>query len=144
PKDDRAAIALAERHPSVYASIGLHPCYLPNHARQKGSEPPSFEELGAFLRQACAHPRVVAMGEIGLDKHWDRADETVALQQRYFEFQLQLAIDLNKPVILHTREAIDDALAILANFPATRAVFHSFTGTPGEARRIVERGHLIG
>ena len=117
PNDDRAAIALAETNPTVFCSIGLHPCYLPNTSHRKSATPPSFEELATFLTAACASPRVVALGEIGLDKHWDKSDVTLDLQRRYFEFQLQVAIGLNKPVVLHTREAIDEALAILANFP---------------------------
>ena len=144
PQDARAAVDLAQRHPQVWAAVGLHPCYLPNAGREKSHEAPPLEVLDAFLRSQCERSRVAAIGEIGLDRHWDASEATFKLQRAYFEFQLQIAVDLRMPVILHTREAVDDALDVLANFPSVRAVFHSFTGTQQQAQRITDRGYLIG
>jgi TatD DNase family protein len=65
-------------------------------------------------------------------------------QIEFFEAQLQIAADCGKSVVIHCREAVNDALAILAKFPAARCVFHCFTGSPDEARRILDAGYLLG
>ncbi len=87
-------------------------------------------------------PRLVAIGEIGLDYHYDGYDRTA--QIRLFEQMLQLALDLNLPVSLHIREAFSDALAVIDNFPGTRGVVHSFTGSKRDLRQALERGFYVG
>lgn len=87
-------------------------------------------------------PMVVALGEMGLDYHYNFADHT--RQRRFFEAQLTMAAELNRPVVIHCREAVDDTLAIMRNYPAVPAVFHCFTGTAPEADRILEAGYLLG
>lgn len=145
PEDWIDAVALAAKHEMVSCAVGMHPCYLPNNGTPRSSTPvPSREEVDRLLTEHLKKPRVVAIGEIGLDRHWDKTEPTHRTQVAYFESQLALATALDKPVVLHTREAVDEALAILANFPRVRAVFHSFTGTCDEARRITDRGYLIG
>ena len=67
-----------------------------------------------------------------------------AQQMKVFEFQLNLAVEVNRPVVIHCREAIDDCLAVMKGFPQVRAVFHCFTGSPEEARRILEQGYMLG
>jgi TatD DNase family protein len=79
---------------------------------------------------------------MGLDYHYDLADRT--RQRKFFEFQLALAAEVNRPVVIHCREAVDDCLAMMKNYPAVRAVFHCFTGTLVEGERILEAGYLIG
>ena len=86
--------------------------------------------------------RLVAIGEIGLDYHYDGYDRTA--QIRLFEQMLQLALNLNLPVSLHIREAFSDALAIIDNFPKTRGVVHSFTGSKRDLRQALERGFYVG
>jgi TatD DNase family protein len=131
-EDDRAAIAVCANHPNLRCVIGIHPNY--SHEAQR-------EHLDE-LRKLQSHPSVVALGEMGLDYFHHFANRQV--QRSYFEAQLEIARELNRPVVLHSREAIDDTLAILKNFPDVPALFHSFTGTPDEAKRIAEAGYLIG
>ncbi len=130
--DDVACIELCRRVPELRCAIGVHPNYTADL---------NLDDLPR-LRTLHADPSVVALGEMGLDYHYDRAGRE---QQRpVFELQLQLATDLSKPVVIHCREAVEDCLAILGNFPAVRADFHCFTGTPDEARRILDAGYMLG
>jgi TatD DNase family protein len=87
-------------------------------------------------------PSVVALGEMGLDYHYNFADR--ARQRRFFEAQLKLAAELNRPVVIHNREATDDCLAVMRQFPGTRAVFHCFTGSIAEGEKILEAGYTLG
>jgi TatD DNase family protein len=87
-------------------------------------------------------PSVLAVGEIGLD--YFHKFVPVPLQRELFEAQLQLALELSRPVVIHSREAVTDTLAILSNFPTIPAVFHCFTGTRDEAVSILNAGHHIG
>ena len=130
--DDRACVALSRRFDHVRCAVGLHPNYV------------TEEELAALdgLDALQADPMVLALGEMGLDYHHKFAPR--ALQTRAFERQLQLALKVGKPVVIHCREAIDDTLAIMANFKQVPAVFHCFTGTADEARRVLDAGYLIG
>ena len=132
PDDGRAAISLCERYPQVRCAIGVHP----NHSHEVGDE--AIEEL----RQLAASPTVVALGEMGLDYFHQYADRK--RQRRFFEAQLALAVELGKPVVIHSREAIDDSLAILRNFAGVRCVFHCFTGSIAECDAITATGHYVG
>jgi TatD DNase family protein len=93
------------------------------------------------LREMQAEAGVVAMGEMGLDYFHKFADR--GHQARMFEAQLAIAVESGRPVVIHSREAIDDTLAVMRNYPVSRAVFHCFTGTAGEAERILAAGHWI-
>jgi TatD DNase family protein len=130
--DDEAAVALSRGRGDMRCAIGVHPNY---------SHEATVEELPG-LRELQRDPSVVALGEMGLDYFHHYAPR--AQQFRIFEPQLQLAIDLNRPVVIHCREATDDCLAVMRKFPAVRAVFHCFTGSPDEARKILDAGHLLG
>lgn len=145
PADWVDAAALAAKYENVSCAVGMHPCYLPNSGTPRSPTPiPSQDEVDRILSEYVQKARVVAIGEIGLDRHWDSTEPTFRTQAAYFESQLALASRLDRPVVLHTRAAVDQALAVLASFPKVRALFHSFTGTPDEARRIADRGYLIG
>lgn len=130
--DDQAAITLCERLANVRCAVGIHPNYVTEAHRQQVSR----------LGELQAHPAVLAIGEMGLDYHYDRAPRT--LQRELFEAQLQIADQVGKPVVIHCREAVEDTLAILRQFPRVRAVFHCFTGTPEEAEAIASAGYWIG
>ncbi|MGD0388572.1 MAG: TatD family hydrolase [Tepidisphaeraceae bacterium] len=132
PADWDAVLRVTRERPNVRCAVGAHPNYC--HEIQ-------LEQL-ARLRELCAEPSVVALGEMGLDYHYDTSARTK--QAEYFEAQLELARELNMPVIIHCREAVADCLAMLARFSGVRAVFHCFTGTAQEARRIWDAGHLTG
>jgi TatD DNase family protein len=144
PKDWSAVIDLSiqdvvgvgqkqgDKRALLRCAIGIHP---------NNSADATVEDLKP-LRMAKGWPCVVALGEMGLDYHWK--DVPSAKQRMIFEAQLQIAAELQYPVIIHSREAIDDTLAVLAQFPTVRAVFHCFTGTLAEAERILAAGYLLG
>jgi TatD DNase family protein len=131
-EDARQAIMLCDQYSSVRCAIGIHPNYCQDaqllHLEQ--------------LRELQSHSSVLALGEMGLDYHWTFAD--CARQKAFFEAQLALAAELDRPVVIHCREAVNDTLAILGEVPKVRAVFHCFTGTRGEAARILDAGYMLG
>lgn len=130
--DARACIAVAAAHEQIACSVGVHP----NYAHEQDlSRTPELADL-------CKSTRVVALGEMGLDYHY--GSQHKAVQREAFEQQLHIATQVALPVVIHCREAVDDTLAILAAFPAVPCVFHCFTGTTDEARRILDAGHLLG
>ena len=127
------SVALAEKYPFVYASVGTHP----------DDAPEVTESTLAMYRQLAQKPKVRAIGEIGLDYHYP--DGPSKLQQmQAFTAQLELAQELDMPVILHVREAHGDAMDILRQFPKVRGVFHCYSGSAEEALRLVEQGWYIG
>lgn len=130
--DAMRCIELCRAIPNVRCAIGVHP----NHCGQV-----AIEDLPR-LRQLQSDPSVMALGEMGLDYHHHFAP--IERQRNVFQFQLELASELNRPIVIHSREATDDTLAILRGFPGVRAVFHCFTGTAEEARKILDAGYLLG
>jgi TatD DNase family protein len=134
----QAAIELAESDPRLFAAIGVHP----------NSAVTWDAHTFAFLEQMAANPKVVAIGEIGLDYYRDRAPRT--LQQRVFREQLNLAEQLNLPVVIHTRNSspadrlcMADTFKILEKFHL-EGVLHSFSGDISEAERTLQFGFFIG
>ncbi len=127
-----AAVQLAARYDWVWAAVGSHP----DDAAQVDAE------RIARYRALCENPRVKAIGEIGLDYHYEEVPREV--QQSAFRLQLQLARELGLPVVVHEREAHEDALAILADFPELTGVFHCYSGSAEMARELVRRGWYIG
>ena len=128
----RAAVALAEQYPYVYAAVGSHP---------DAADEVNDETIQAY-RALAAHPRVLAIGEIGLDYHYE--DIPRAIQQQAFRAQLALAAELDLPVIIHDREAHADCLAIIGAFPQVTGVFHCFSGSAEMAKELVAKGWYIG
>ena len=128
----RKAIALAERYPHVWAAVGFHP---------ENCAPYVPEDLET-LRQLAGHPKVVAIGEIGLDYYWEE-NPPREFQQQVFRAQLALAEELDLPVIVHDREAHGDSLAIIKEFPKVRGVFHCYSGSAEMARQLVDLGWMI-
>ena len=126
------SVALAEAYDFVYASVGSHPDDA-DHVDGR---------LLEQYRQLAAHPKVRAIGEIGLDYHYEdvpRAQQIIA-----FEEQIELAEALKLPVIVHMREATEDAMAIVKRHPDLRGVFHCFSGSADLARWLVDRGWYLG
>ncbi len=124
-----AAIRLAERHEGIFATVGVHP----HEASQWTGE------VRERLRDLAAHPKVVAIGESGLDYHYNFS--APAEQRKAFEDQLGLARELNKPVVVHTREAWEDTLSLLGG--AAMGIMHCFSGGPADAEACLERGLYI-
>jgi TatD DNase family protein len=131
PPDLEVAIRLAERYPFVYATIGVHP-----HDAAKADD-----DTFARLRDLAAHPKVLAVGEIGLDYHYDFSRRDV--QRAVFDRQLALAADTKKPIIIHTREAWEDTLARIESLPHG-GVMHCFTGDAAQARQALALGFHLG
>jgi TatD DNase family protein len=146
--DSRRAVALAEKHPGVYACVGIHP-----HEASSGDEGALRE-----LEELSRHPRVVAIGEIGLDYHYDLSPRTV--QQRVFREQISIARRRDLPIVIHTREATSDVLAIVraecadpawrasshvpnSRYPAPRGVFHCFPGDVPLAWEAIRMGFYV-
>ena len=128
----RRAVELAARYPHVYAAVGVHP---ENCAGYTG------DDLDA-LRQLAKQPKVVAIGEIGLDYYWAE-NPSRDFQQRVFRDQLALAEELGLPVIVHDREAHGDCLAMVKEFPRVHGVFHCYAGSVEMAEELVRRGWML-
>lgn len=134
PPDLEAGIRLADRYPSLYATVGVHP-----HDAAKAS-PETFSQFVGLLK----HPKVIAIGEIGLDYHYDFSPRDV--QRDVFLEQMRIARDAPKPIVIHTREAWDDTLALLREHWAPTGlggIMHCFSGGPLEAEQALALGfHL--
>ena len=131
PADLEVGIRLAEQHAFIYATVGVHP-----HDASK-----TTAETFPRLSQLAAHPKVVAIGEIGLDYHYDFSPRDV--QRSVFERQLELAAAAGKPIVIHTREAWDDTLDALRGRWTGGGIMHCFTGDAGQARQALDLGfHL--
>jgi TatD DNase family protein len=127
-------VGTAEREPDVWATIGIHPHEADRHA-----------DLGeAALLEAAGHPRVVGIGETGLDYYYDRSDRQV--QQALFRTHIGVARKTGLPLVIHTRDAEEDTIAILEEemgkgaFPA---LIHCFTASAGFGRKVLELGLTI-
>lgn len=130
-EDSTAGIALADRYDYIYAAVGIHP-------ETAGQQPADYL---AQLEQLAKHPKVVAIGEIGLDYHYegyDRGSQNVLLRE-----QLDLAKQLDLPVIIHARDCTEDYLRILQEF-RPRGVVHCFSGSAETAREVLKLGMYIG
>ena len=130
----RRAIALAEKYPAVRAAVGIHPNYCTQAA---------FEDW-ATICELATHPRVVALGETGLDRYWDHTPMEV--QVDYFERHLALSRQIGKPFNVHCREAEAETLEVLerdAKLGPLNGIMHSFCGSPETAARCVELGMLL-
>ena len=135
-ESSHAAIGIAEKWPQVFAVAGVHPNHVPD-------ERPDFLPS---LRELATNRRVVAIGETGLDYFRLAQDNSAAriAQAAAFRVQLDLAVDLGKPVIIHERAAWHDTLAILREYTGrVRAVFHCFGKSPDHAREVLALGHLL-
>ena len=131
PPDLEAAIRLADRYPFIYATIGVHP----HDAAKAGEE--TFERL----RELARHPKVLAIGEIGLDYHYDFSPRDV--QRQIFERQLALAREAGKPIVIHTREAWADTLDMLRSHWRGEGIMHCFTGDETQAREALDLGFYL-
>jgi TatD DNase family protein len=134
PPDLDVAIRLAERFSCLWASAGVHP-----HDASKWTG-----DCGPMLRERMGHPRVLALGEIGLDYHYDFSPRDV--QQRVFIEQMEIAAEAGKPILIHTREAWADTLELIEKHwvPAgLPGVMHCFSGGPAEAERCLAMGFTL-
>lgn len=129
----RRAAELARQFPHVYAAVGWHPENCAAYTEE------SLDTLCVWAQE----DKTVAIGEIGLDYHWEE-NPPRAFQQKVFRDQLALAQELNMPVIVHDRDAHADSLAIVQEFPHVRGVFHCFSGSVEMAHELLKRGWYLG
>ena len=110
-------IALADRYPFMYCALGIHP----------SDSAPLTDELLAGIREKLKHPRVVAVGEIGLDYYWDTPDRSI--QKHWFEEQLEMAREADLPLVIHSREAAQDTMQIMQKHRAQEigGVIHCYS-----------------
>lgn len=126
------AVAIAQAYDFVYAAVGWHP------EEAAGWTDDSLNQIRALASQ----PKVCAIGEIGLDYYWDTS--TKATQETMLRAQLELALELDLPVIIHDREAHGDSLRFVCDYPGLRGVFHCFSGSVEMARELLRRGWYLG
>ena len=129
----RAASRLSQEYDYIYAAVGSHP---------DAADEVDEEVLKEYRKLCKLNPKIKAIGEIGLDYHYE--DIPRDIQQRAFRMQLELARDLSLPVIVHEREAHEDGMKIISEFPEVTGVFHCYSGSAEMARLLVERGWYIG
>jgi TatD DNase family protein len=134
PPNLEAGIRLADRYPFFYATVGVHP----HDAAKAGGE--TLQRLANLL----THPKVVALGEIGLDYHYDFSPRDT--QKAIFIEQMRIARDARKPIVIHTREAWEDTVALLQEHWAPSGlsgIMHCFSGGPGEAKQALALGFYL-
>lgn len=125
-------LPIAENNDFIYAAIGLHPDAA-QHMNESDLE---------TIRQMAAHPKVKAIGEIGLDYHWPESTDKPQ-QQYWFDRQMALAQQLDLPVIIHSRDATADTLEILRRYSGMRGVMHCFSGSVETMKEVVSLGYHI-
>jgi len=133
PAENQKVIQIADKFENMYAAVGIHPHYA------KDTTEGSVKELMELAR----NQKVVAIGETGLDYHYDFSKQQD--QRRLFASQLKIAQDLNLPVIIHSREAFDDTIDILERFASgvKKVVFHCFSYSARQAQIVLDKGFYI-
>ena len=132
-ESSRNAAALADRYPHVYAAVGSHP---------DAADEVNDGVLEEYRKLCKLNPKIKAIGEIGLDYHYE--DIPRQLQLQAFRAQMALAQELGLPAIVHERDAHADGMAVVEEFPEVTGVFHCYSGSTEMAQWLVERGWYIG
>ena len=132
-KSSKAGLELSKKYPQFYFTAGIHP----HDSGRAGDRDRALFELEGLLREK----KCVALGEIGLDYHYDFSDRET--QKKWFEWQMQLASRLKMPVIIHDREAHGDCMDMVRKYPDVIGEFHSFSGSAEMAKELVKRGWYI-
>ena len=127
------AVKLANSYDYIYAAVGSHPDV---------ADEVNENTLAEYMELCKLNPKVKAIGEIGLDYHYEDIPRDV--QQKAFRLQMQLARELNMPVIVHERDAHEDGLRIIDEFPEVKGVFHCYSGSLEMAKELIKRGWYIG
>lgn len=130
------SLTLAQEHDFIYAALGVHPSDIADLT----------EESCEWIRQHLSEPKVVAVGEIGLDYYWDKEPEVQARQREWFRYQLQLAKESALPVSIHSREAAADTMEIMKEAAADGipGVIHCYSYSKEQALEYVDMGYYIG
>ena len=144
-QNSRTAVDMAGKYPYMAAAVGIHP---EDAQGLPDGTPLDPEKELAALRAWVSDParrkadKIVAIGEIGFDYHWQPMDKE--LQRAFFEGQMQIAADTGLPVIIHDREAHGDSFEVILKYPTVKGVFHAYGGSAEMARELTRRGWYIG
>lgn len=132
----KKTLALTEEYPFIYGAIGIHPSEIED----------LNEEVYEWLRERCCLPKVVAVGEIGLDYYWDKDEEVKRSQRYWFCRQMELAREQELPVIIHSRDAAEDTLKLVQGIHGEQipGVIHCFSYSPEQAFAYIKMGYYIG
>ena len=132
----KKTLALTEEYPFVYGAVGIHPSEIGD----------LNEEVYEWMRERCSQPKVVAVGEIGLDYYWEKEDEARRNQRYWFCRQMELAREQELPVIIHSREAAEDTLKLVQGIHGEQipGVIHCFSYGVELAREYLDMGHDLG
>lgn len=131
PDNAKTTIALAEKYENVYAALGIHP----SDCQEMTGD---ADGILKGVEKSLSHPKVVAIGEIGLDYYWEPYDKE--RQKYFFERQLEMARRLDLPVIIHCRNAIGDAVETVRKYEGVRGVFHAYSGSAETVRELIPLG----
>ena len=132
-ESSRNAVELAGHYDYIYAAVGSHP---------DAADEVNEEVLEEYRKLCKLNPKVKAIGEIGLDYHYE--DIPREIQLKAFRMQMELAKELKLPAIVHEREAHEDGMAVVREFPEVTGVFHCYSGSAEMARQLVDKGWYIG
>ena len=132
-ESSRNAVAMAEKYPWLYAAVGSHP---------DAADEVCDRVIEEYRKLCKLSSKIKAIGEIGLDYHYE--DIPRELQRKAFVMQMELAAELDLPVIVHERDAHEDGMAIVKDFPTVKGVFHCYSGSSEMARQLVGLGWYIG
>lgn len=122
---------LSLKYPFIYATVGYHPVDISSYTK---------EDYNKILEMAKNNPKIVAIGEIGLDYHWMKDDKET--QKAFFKMQLEDAIKLNLPVVIHTREALEDTLKILIESEKSVGILHCYPGSFESYKPLMDRFYI--
>lgn len=129
-------LALESEFPTqIFSMMGLHPCYV---------KPENWEEELLLVKDYLDKKAFPAIGEIGIDLHWDKS--TLDIQVKAFEQQIDWAIELDLPIVIHTRESFEEVFEVLdrKKHPKLRGIFHCFSGNLEQAKRAIDLGFSLG
>lgn len=129
-ESSKVGIDYANQYDFIYATVGFHPDEIGGYSDEAEKE----------LEELAKNKKVVAIGEIGLDYHWMTFPKEK--QQEIFRRQLELAKKLNMPIVIHSREAIEDTVNILKEYPEVKGIFHCYPGSVETAKQLVDRFYL--
>lgn len=126
----KKSVEYANKYDFIYAVVGVHPIDIEGYS----------EEVEKELEELARNKKVLAIGEIGLDYHWMTQPKEV--QQKFFRKQMELARRVGKPVVIHSRDAMEDTLKILNEFPDVGGIFHCYPGSVESAKEVLDRYYL--
>ena len=132
-ESSRDASMLSQKYDYIYAAVGSHP---------DAADEVNEEVLAEYRKLCKLNPKIKAIGEIGLDYHYE--DIPRELQLKAFRMQMELARELKMPVIVHERDAHEDGMKVVDEFPDVKGVFHCYSGSAEMAKELIKRGWYIG